>query len=1047
MGIKIGILNPDGLELCTQKAFAVLIDAFAQQNIKIQPCLYTEQLPQADLFIGSYEKSPLLRELVAKEEIPLPLTPEAIMIQELTIQDHTALWACAYDMRGLLYVLYELAARINAQSVPALYRPVCESPAFKRRSVLHVLPAAGLKKGLTFSPAYWRSYFEMLIKNRFNGFTLALAPSSPAPVFPYFFSIPEHPEVNPFHISDELRTKNIQAVKALGELAVEAGLDFHLGFWNFYSGQTPLSFHGWGLDAEKAGSYFYLALKQLLFYCPEISGLEFKFQSLPLDPKFVEQAIVQTIQDNGDQTRLTFLASQVSTEILELLTAAGIDTALTNEGWGPKLGLPYLKEEDANNPFLAGCGGKITPVFQLPIPSPLPWGDPDYLYQLLPTLNNAGYDGLQLIAPTAPYGEKTALFWDEKETPTHWEYERHWYQFHLCGRLAYHPGTNGAVLIRDFHRRFGEKGNDLAALYHLTGKVLPLYNTFHAAVAPVPDLNTGGLLPFYLRRPTADPALFANCREYVDATLNRTELAKFAPSSVAAELGRLGAEIIEKVQALQEVTLSAEHSCAAEWEQTLLWAEITGRFALYHCAKIKAAIELGFFSVTKNLYCLEKALAFLKEAHLCWEKLPASCRCCEQRLMLLEDEKRIRTLLEEYRTRGVFLVGFDFGGFPVSASQNEINRNVFPDYFVEEGFTFVHQQTTYDPDRGYGWLNPTGLQATPAPTVRLGEHDLQLTPEAETNRPFSHNELLCNKLIWSQTTASFQIDLNPGSYQVQLTFCDRSPKPRRYGPMRIAINDQVIAEDLVVAPGQRVDLREIVEVTAGKITLTFSCPPEYNWFISALTIHPVAPLITHTPIITWERGKPLVIRTTVTGINPIRQVILNYQTENERGYHMVMMSPVSAEQFMATIPTVYMEQGDLINYYITAMDSAGKEVSLGSFDHPYQVTIRNTDGYTPAIFHFPPGPEENTLKCTVRPAAEVEKVILYYKSTDQIINQVTLEQENAEEEYRVAISQLQQLPDLGIIYRFVVKFNNGELALFPNPLTAVPYFQLKTGAD
>src|SRR5690606_15177438 len=107
-----------------------------------------------------------------------------------------------------------------------------------------------------------------------------------------------------------------------------------------------------------------------------------------------------------------------------------------------------------------------------------------------------------------------------------------------------------------------------------------LYNTFHAAVAPVPDLNTGGLLPFYLRRPTADPALFANCREYVDATLNRTELAKFAPSSVAAELGRLGAEIIEKVQALQEVTLSAEHSCAAEWEQTLLWAEITGRFAL-----------------------------------------------------------------------------------------------------------------------------------------------------------------------------------------------------------------------------------------------------------------------------------------------------------------------------------------------------------------------------------------------------------------------------------------------------------------------------------
>ena len=109
------------------------------------------------------------------------------MIQELTIEDHTALWACAYDTSGLLYVLYELAARIKAQSVPALYRPVREEPAFKRRSVLHVLPAAGLKNGLTAPLHYWRSYFEMLIKNRFNGFTLALAPASPGPSFPISF--------------------------------------------------------------------------------------------------------------------------------------------------------------------------------------------------------------------------------------------------------------------------------------------------------------------------------------------------------------------------------------------------------------------------------------------------------------------------------------------------------------------------------------------------------------------------------------------------------------------------------------------------------------------------------------------------------------------------------------------------------------------------------------------------------------------------------------------------------------------------------------------
>ncbi|NLC53970.1 MAG: hypothetical protein GX770_08400 [Firmicutes bacterium] len=636
---------------------------------------------------------------------------------------------------------------------------------------------------------------------------------------------------------------------------------------------------------------------------------------------------------------------------------------------------------------------------------------------------------------------------NDQETPAHSEYKRHWYQFHLCGRLAYNPGTNSAVLIRDFHRRFGEKGNDLAALYHLTGKVLPLYNTFHKAVIPGPDLNTGGLLPFYLRIPTADPALFADCREYADATLNRTDLTKLTPPSVAAELGGLGREIIEKVRALRGVSLSAENHFVAEWEQTLLWAEITGCFALYHHAKICAALEMAYFSVTKDLNCLEKVLAFLKEARFCWTKLPSAIQCPEQRLLLLEDEKRIRNLLAEYRTRGVFLVGFDFGGLPVPTPSQELNQSVFPEYFVEEGFTLVHEQTTYDPERGYGWLNPTGLQATPAPTVRLGEHDLQITTETESNRPFSYDNLLFNKLVWSRTNASFQVDLNPGSYQVHLTFCDRSPKPRRHGPMQITLNDRVIVKDLVITPGQRIDLREIIEVSAGKLTLSFTCAPEADWFISALTIHPVAPVLTHRPITIWERGKPLAIQATVTGINPIGQVILNYQTENERGYHMVMMTPLSTDQFMATIPTVYLEQGNLINYYITAMDNQGIKASLGSFDQPFQVDLRNTIDHNPTFFHFPPGPDDKTLKCTVRPASEskVENVTIYYKNADYKINQVTLERENAEDEYGISLSRLEQLPDHGTSYRFVVKFNNGELALFPNPLTAVPYFQLKIG--
>lgn len=1051
MGIKIGILNPGGLELCTQKALAVLIDAFAQQNIKVQPCLYTEQLPKADLLIGSYEKSQRLRDLVAANEIPLPLTPEAILIQELTINDHTALWACGYDTRGLLYALYELAARINAQSVPALYTPAREEPTFKRRNVLHRLPLSVLKRGWTIAPDYWRSYFQMLIKNRFNSFTLALVPTGQELVFPYFFSVPEHAEVGPFHISEEQRLLNLQTLKTLGELAVESGLDFSLGFGHFYGGQSPLPFRGLGLNEENICSYHYLALKQLLFSCPEISGLEFQFPAAPLEPEFCQQAIIQAVLDHGNQISLSFSANHISAEIAVLLATAGISSYLMNADWGAKLRLAYPQDEGETVVALGQEGDTNVPGYVLPIPAACPWGDPDYLQQLLPTLKKAGYDRLQLITP-APNADVTLPLDGAGEEPLpHWDYARHWYQFHLCGRLAYYPGTNGAVLIRDFHRRFGEKGNDLAALYQLVGKVLPLYNTIHEEdLVPGPEFNTGGLLAFYLRTPSADPVLFADCGEYVRATLDRTPLSKITPPLVAAELNRLGKEIRAKVHTLREVTLNSDQVLRREWEQTLLWAELIGCFALYHGAKLQAASELAFFTATKDLNCLENALAFLKEARSCWERLPSTVRQPEQRLLLMEDEKRIQALLAEYRRRGLFIIGFDFGGLPVSSPSDQTNRSLFPDYHVEEGFVFVHPQTAYNPDVGYGWLDTKGLEATPAPAVRLGEHDLQIMT-AQTNSPFPYENQLLNKLVWSRTSASFQIDLSPGRYQVHLTFCDRSPEARRHGPMQISLNGQVIATDLVISPGKRVDLRETVDVPEGQLAVTFSCPPDQDWFISALTIHPVAPIITHKPVTTWERGKPLAIRTTVTGVKPIGQVILNYQTENERGYHMVIMTPVSADQFMATIPAAYLEQGDLINYYITAMDSGGREVSLGSYETPFQVNVRKTATYTPIFFHFPPAPEEMkeavTFKCTVRPAAEVERVILYYKNAENKVNQVTLAREDAENEYGITISRPELLPDQIIKYRFVVHFNDGELALFPNPLTAVPYFELKTGAD
>lgn len=1024
MGIKIGIINPNGLESILQTALDALVSAFANQNIKVHLCLYSDQLPKVDLLIGSYEKSPILKELVAMGLIPLDLSPESILIKELTLDDHTALWACAYDSRGLVYVLYELAERINAQSIPALYKSTVEKPAFKSRSVLHFLPLETIKNGGAFHRSYWRSYFEMLIQNRFNAFTLVLPSPAGAPIFPYLFSVPEHPEVNPYYISEDLRTANLNTIQEFAALAVESGLDFQLGFWGFYAGHARTAFKVPGLNKDNIDSYLYLALKQLLFACPEISGVEFKFQSLPLAPDFCLNTIIQAVLDRGNKTSLKLYTEQLTPEIVDLLTINEIKAQLTTESWGERLGLPYLKENVDSNGF------------QVTTSTVFPWGDPDYLYRLLPHLKARGYDHFYLILP---------------DLDTQGEYERHWYQYHLYGRLTYHPGTTADILIRDFHRRFGKSGDELADFYHLRSKIIPLYNGIHHGQATRQELNTGGLLSLYLRTPVGDPTYFADCREYVQATLHQTELTKITPPTVADLLRQLGKEILERVQNLQEETPRTDQFFKLEWEQTLTEGKNLGYFALFHSEKLQAAIELAFFMETKDLFCLEQALHYLKEARMYWEKMDFIHRL-EGRLIILEDEKRLQILLDEYRTRNAFLIGFDFGAVPTSLPENKTNPDIFSDFYIEEGFTFVDHLITYNPDLGYGWLNTAELKATPAPLVRLSENDLSATPVSNNPRLLPYENQLLNKMVWSRLPASFQVDLTPGFYQIRLTLCDRSPQARRHGPMDITVNEQIITEDLIVPPGKRLDLQETVEVTDGKLCFSFSSLPNHDWFISALTIHPVAPVITHTPVTTWVRKKPLAIRATVTGVNPIGQVILNYQSENERGYHMVMMNSTEANSYIATIPTAYLEQGSYINYYITALDNEGKEGSLGSFDTPLTVTVRKDADYIPAFFHFPPNlkaeDDSITLQCTIHPTTEVDTVMLYYRNKhENFTNQVKMERDHADEPYRTSLSQSQLLPDCLLQYSFVVKFKNGTLELFPNPLTSTPFFELKRRQD
>ncbi|HBK67834.1 MAG TPA: hypothetical protein DDZ91_04260 [Firmicutes bacterium] len=1053
MGIKIGIINPNGLESSTQQALDCLVTAFSKQNIPVKLCLYTNQLPDADLLIGTYEKSRIVKDLVENSHLPLSLTPESLIIQEISIKDQTPLLACAYDTRGLNYALFELAERIDAQSLPALYKPTNEEPLLKLRGVVHFISIEEFKKGWTISRDYWKNYFEMLVRNRFNYFTLVFDSPYFTPIFPYLFYIPEHPGVNPFRFSDTLRAANLGTLQNFAELADQSGLDLHIGLWDFFTGSSTLPHKPFGLNNENIESYLYLALKQLIFSCSEIKGIDLKFYEEPIKQEFFLNTIIKAILETGNKTRLKLYANQIETEVITELLESGVKTILTNNGWDEKFGLPYLREETPSI-SLKDQQNSTSLCYQLSTSTILPWGDPDYVFRLIQSLKSSAYSGLELIPPVA---HQTGKEVNESLNPAlqyyRWGYERYWYYYHLFGRRSFNLKTAGEVLIRDFHRRFGEQGNGLADLYQLTGKVLPLYHTVHYNKEPNSELNTGGLLDYYLRVSVGDPTFFSGFQEFTHSLLAGTSIIKLSPLEIANCLEKLGTEILEKVISLQEYLPRGEENFVKEWQSILEDSSLFGNFSLYHSNKFRAALELSLFEQTKDLNSLHDTLHFLKTARRYWETIICiatrsypqhSKNWSEKRLLLLEDEKRLSILWEEYQTRGVFLVGFDFGGSPDSNRTPDHNLSIFPDYYIERGFSPVDHLSIYNPDRGFGWINTAELHSVPAPLIRLSEQDLLPSAETGVNSPFPYENQLLNKLVWSRKPATFQVDLTPGSYLAHLTFCDRSLRRRRHGPMKITINNQVVADQLIITTGKRIDLREVVEIKDGKLTIDFACLPDQDWFISALSINPVAPTITHTPVTKWVREEPLVIRASVTGVNPIRQVILNYQTENERGYHMIIMAPLTSNLYSTTIPSAYLQQGKNINYYITALDSLGREASFGSFEHPFPMAVVNTENYSPSFFHLPPSKvqkeQDFKLKFSVRPLEEVEKVTLLYKSLGDQFNQVTMERES--EEYVGNIPSSLLLPDCLIKYRFIVMFKGGTIQLYPNPITAFPYFQV-----
>jgi hypothetical protein len=786
---------------------------------------------------------------------------------------------------------------------------------------------------------------------------------------------------------------------------------------------------------------------------------------------FLLKTYGRVLKENPREAGLILDAEGVARETVAALRREGVPLALSAKHQGVFFTFPCYP---VKTPAEAGYGGLDPEDDSLPLIQELwtashrvlLWGDPELARRFVLTFPAGGPAGCAVAPPLAwkdaGYDRRDWPLLRYGQTYYTWEFERYWYFYLLFGRLCYNPHTSGKVWLREFNRRFGAAGVDLAELYSIAGKIITLYVTAHAGAGRNllwPEIDTGGLLDYYLQTPPGVPEFFSSINQYAGNLLDGKTGSRVTPEDVAQYLDELGGNLMEKISLYQEEKPSPRRlsnrevaqETIGEDDSTLRDFTVLANFARYHAIKIRAALALTLFYETGDWTQLFLARDLLQEAGGFWREIISNTNNFyfhrmvtgpgetghwrDKLLLLLEEERRVAALIQEHQRQGLFLLGFDFGAIPPGSHGND-------DRGVEKRFYFAGPQTEYNIEEGFGWLETADLQGVPPAPARLSEKEL-----ASGAATSSYGLQLFNDLVWGRKPAVFRVDLIPGNYQVRLSLCDQTANPLSRGPLNIRLNGTVLAEDLVIPAGKRVDLEKTITVKEGEyLAVEFSSRQGGDWFISALTIRPTAPLIAHCPAV-LKHDAPLIIQATITGVNPVTRVTLHYQTEATGGYMQAPMRPAGNGLYWCELPPAT-TAGKITAYYLTAFDNEGGEVACGGPEAPLTPRWQRPVRQIPYLIHNPPekispqpGSIYEPLPVTVTPRnpGEIKEIFLCYRLVQEektaVLPMVFTGGSFTAEIPGSAFRSGQRL-----VYYFQVITAGGDGFLLPDPLRSLPYY-------
>jgi len=647
-------------------AMTFLTDALQKKGISQERLVCWEGALQVGLlFAGTLQE-----EEIRRLDTGCSHAPESFV---LTVRGG-ALVAAGSDERGLAYALLELGERVLDRGEAALtaLTETKESPRLRVRGVDRFVMNSG-DESWWQNEGYWRDFLFDRLRDRFNRLTLIVGFDTAylSPPYAFFVDVPEFPQVRPADYLKVDKAAYLAALRRLGQLAHEYGMEFSFAIWQQIPWQSGQQRVVEGLDnTDLLCRYCQEGVKTLLLQCPEIDVLHFRVNhesgvgtQISAEEYWLRQIeAVAEAKDQGRDVELELRAKGMTDPMVSHAKQLGLSVTVSTKYYCEHAGLPHhltrMRSEEMARLWNFNATRRYSYGDMLRKPrlnsflyriwndgstDLFTWGDADYVQRFMASMDVGPADGFEVMPPLSMKGgheyEKVTdwtLFRDPAYQPERWEDDRYWLFYRLFGRLGYARDDADAELwMRPAREHFGPGAEPMVRALGWASRLMPLVVGYHFPQHPQlrywPEMSSGAALfaehnhtPFfkndgntYQNSLPSDEGLFYSVEQYVKAQAEGTLDGRYTPYQVAGWL----LELREQAAAALEEAKAAGLPDNAELRGAVLDVELLCAFADYHRHKLMAALGLSRYQLLGDRTTLQPAVEEMEAALAAWKLL------------------------------------------------------------------------------------------------------------------------------------------------------------------------------------------------------------------------------------------------------------------------------------------------------------------------------------------------------------------------------------------------------------------------------------------